>query len=352
MNAMARRKKKAAGMTRGFASLLCAVAILALSWTGQAAAQSLTPVRYASVGGTTDAGIYIAEDFGFFKDAGIALHYQRLDSAAALLGAIATGHIDVAGISLTPGLFAAQSRNIGLRVVGDKESILPGFAATQLVARSDSGGGEADILRRLKGKPVAVSGKTSASYFLLASLLKKYGMAPADLRIVELSYPAMVVALTNHAVDAAVMLEPFLSQALRTSGVRSVSDFTEIVPASGASIVPIVYGEAFAANRKPADAFMLAYTRAVHVYLDAFRKGTEKDKVIAAIARHTGFDRKAILATRPVGFAPDQKLDMGFLDAAQAFFVAQHYLPAPADTRRLVDPSFAAAAVRVLGPYR
>src|SRR5665213_809229 len=124
MNAMARRKKKAAGMTRGFASLLCAVAIQALSWTGQAAAQSLTPVRYASVGGTTDAGIYIAEDFGFFKDAGIALHYQRLDSAAALLGAIATGHIDVAGISLTPGLFAAQSRNIGLRVVGDKESIL------------------------------------------------------------------------------------------------------------------------------------------------------------------------------------------------------------------------------------
>jgi NitT/TauT family transport system substrate-binding protein len=339
-------------MTRRVRFLLLLPAALLL-FALPSRAQTPTMVRYASVGGTTDAAIYIAQDFGFFKDAGIALDYRRLDSAAALLGAIATDRIDVAGISLTPGLFAAQSRNIQLRIVGDKESILSGFAATQLVVRADLGGGsEADIVHRLKGKPVAVSGKTSASYFLLASLLKKYGMAPAELRIVELAYPAMVVALANHAVDGAVMLEPFLSQALGRSGVRSLSDFTEIVPASGASIVPIVYGEAFAANRKSANAFMLAYTKAVHVYLDAFRKGTGKDKVVAAIARHTGFAPQVILATQPVGFAPDQKLDIGFLDAAQTFFVSQHYLPAPADTKRLVDPSFAAEAVRVLGHYR
>jgi NitT/TauT family transport system substrate-binding protein len=317
----------------------------------RAAAADAIPVRYASVGGTTDAGLYIGQDYGFFKDAGIDFSYRRLENAAALLAAVATDELDVAGISLTPGLFTSIQQGINIRVVGDKQSMLPHFAATQLVVRKDLvGSTTADTLAKLRGRPVAVSGRTSASYFLLGSLLAKYRMSLTDVKIVELTYANTLPALTNGAIDAAVELEPYLSNILGLGAVATVSDFTEALP-PGASITPIVYSEKLAANRKAGDAFMLAYMKAVRVYNDAFLKGKDKDRVIDVIAKHTNFDPAIIRRGNPTGLAPNQDVNPAFLDLVQRFYLAQHFLQAPIDVKTLVDPSFAAAAVRVLGPY-
>ena len=336
-------------------ALLGAAISLGVVRPAHAAQNATAPivVRYASVGGTTDAALYIGQDFGIFRDAGIDFRYRRLDSAAALLGAIATDQLDVAGISLTPGLFASIQRGVNLRIVGDKESILKDFAATQLLARPEyAGGTTADVLRRLKGKTIAVSGRTSVSFFLLGTLLKKYGMTTKDVRVVELTYSAQIVAFPNRAIDAGVMLEPFLSQAVANGDAVAVSDFVEIVPAVGASIVPIIYSEKFARDRRAGDAFMTAYLRAVHIYMDAFRKNRGKERVIASVAKHTGFSAKIIRDGNPVGFSPDQEVNILFLDQAQRFHVEQGFLREPIDVRRLVDPSFARAAVRAVGAYR
>jgi NitT/TauT family transport system substrate-binding protein len=324
----------------------------AASAIAHAAAPAPVTVRYASVGGTTDAAIFIGMDYGLFRQAGIDLRYRRLDSAAALLGAIATDQLDVAGISLTPGLFASQQRGVNVRVVGDKESILKDFAATQLLARPEyAGGTTGDVLRRLRGKTIAVSGRTSVSYFLLGTLLKKYGMTTRDVRIVELTYSAQIAAFPNRAIDAGVMLEPFLTQALKNGDAVAVSDFVEIVP-PGASIVPIVYSETFARNRSDGLAFMTAYMRAVRLYTDAFKKNIGKDRVIATVAKHTGFPEPVIRDSNPVGFETHQEVNVAFLEEAQRFHIAEGFLRAPVDVRQLVDPSFARAAVQVLGPYR
>jgi NitT/TauT family transport system substrate-binding protein len=335
------------------------IALLFLGLTaaslGPAAAAAPQPivVRYASVGGTTDAALYIGMDYGLFRDAGIDFRYRRLDSAAALLGAIATDQLDVAGISLTPGLFASLQRGVQLRVVGDKESILPDFAATQLLARPDlATGTTAQMMQRLRGKTIAVSGRTSVSYFLLGTLLKKYGMTTRDVRVVELAYPAQIAAFPNRAIDAGVMLEPFLSQAIANGDAKPVSDFTEIVPPVGGSIVPIIYSEKFAANRRAGDAFMLAYMKAVHIYTDAYKKNIGKERVITTLAKHTGFAPEIIRSGNPVGFSPNQEVSAAFFDSAQRFHIEQGFLREPIDVRRLLDPSFARAAVRVLGEYR
>ena len=329
------------------------LAVLALFSGAVHAAAPAIVVRYASVGGTTDAALYIGMEYGLFRQAGIDFRYQRLDSAAALLGAIATDQLDVAGVSLTPGLFASAQQNIRLRVVGDKESILPKFAATQLLARPEFAAATTrESLQRLKGKTIAVSGKTSVSHFLLGTLLKKHGMTTADVRIVELAYTAQIAALRNKAIDAGVMLEPFLSQAIVNGDAKSISDFVEIVPSSGASIVPIVYSEKFAANRKAGDAFMLAYMRAARIYMDAFNKGVGKDRVIQTVAKHTNFPLAIIRDGNPVGFAANQEVDIGFLEEAQRFYLEQRYLRGSTDVSKLVDSSFAREAVRVLGPYR
>jgi NitT/TauT family transport system substrate-binding protein len=315
-----------------------------------ARAADTIPIRYASVGGTTDAGIYIAKDYGFFKDAGIDFSYRRLTSASALLAAVATDQLDVAGVSLTPGLFTSIQQGINLRVVGDKESILPHFS-TQLVARTSLvGDTTAQTLHNLRGRTVSVSGRTSASFFLFAALLKKYGLSLEDVKIVELAYANTLPALTNGAIDAAVELEPYLSNILGTGAVKAVSDFVEALPPR-ASIVPVVYSEKLVANRKAGEAFMIAYMKAVRVYNDAFLKGTDKDRVIDIVAKQTNFDPEVIRRSNPVGFEPNQEVNPVFLDEVQRFYLEQRFIPSAADVKTLVDPSFAAAAVRALGRY-
>jgi NitT/TauT family transport system substrate-binding protein len=321
-----------------------------------AAARAAAPVRFGSVGGLTDAGLYLAEDQGYFAEAGVAVHMQRMPSAPALLTALATGQLDVAGISVTPGLFSSIAQGVQIRIVGDKQSVRPGFSATRLVLRKDfPPGSEAEQVAALRGKPVAISAKAASVAMVLRNYLAGFGMALTDVRIVEMPYPSMVPALGSGAVDAAVVLEPFLSQALQQGIARPLND---LAAASGGTAVdsstsvPLVYSETFARDRGPAQGFMDAYLRGVRLYNDAFQKAIDKDRIIGVLAARSKMELGVIRDGFPAGLDPNGRVNERFLNECQAFFVQQKYLPEPIDLKRLVDMSFADATVARLGEYK
>ena len=331
-----------------------------LALAGTAATLLLAParaeeakMRFGSVGGITDAGLYLADDLGFFKDAGIAVEMRVISTAPALAAAVATNQLDAAGIAITPALFASVAQGIELRIVGDKQSVRPGFSATRMVVRPALlKGSEDETMLGLKGKTIGVSSRESITHYFLARLLAKHGMTLADVKVAELSYPTMAAALTSAAVDGAIPIEPFLSQAMQMGDARQVSDLTDFVPPNGMCIVALVYSEAFRANRAPAQAFMTAYMRGVRVYNDAFGKNQGRDKVIDIIARHARIDAKIVAASFPIGLNPDQRVDPGAIDEVEKFYVGQHMLPAANGADRIIDMTFADAAVAALGPYR
>ena len=280
---------------------------------------------------------------------------SRLPSAPALLTAIALEQIDVAGISVTPGLFTSIGQGVQLRIVGDKQSVRPGFSATRLVVRSEVPvADEATTARGLKGKTIAISSKAAGIYMVLLRYLAGWGLTATDVRVVELAYPSMVPALASGAVDAAAILEPFLSELIQGGISRQLND---LVAASGASAsesatsVPLVYGETFARSHGPAQGFMDAYIRGVRVYNDAFTKGIDKDKVIEIISRRAKVDPKVIRDGFPAGLDPNGHVSLGFLQACQEFFVQQHHMQAPIDLGKVVDTSFAQSSVARLGVY-
>jgi NitT/TauT family transport system substrate-binding protein len=312
-------------------------------------------VKFASVGGMTDAGVYLAEELGFFKNANLKVEMQRIPNAPSLTTAIATNQIDVAGISVTPGLYASVQQGMNLKIVGDKQSMRPGFAATQLVMRTELGkGSEAENVKALVGKKVAVSAKPSISYMLLVALLKKYGLAQDSIQAVELSYPNMMPALASGAVDAAVSLEPFLSQAIQSKVAIPVSDLVEVTPGKGSSVVPLVYSENMIKRHEVAQNFMTAYMQGVRVYNDAFSPGKSKDreKVVEIIARRAGVNAKVVREANKGGLDPNQLVGIPELEAFQKFFVEQNYLRQPIDVAKIVDQSFAKAVVAKLGEYK
>ncbi len=315
-------------------------------------ARAETPVRFGSVGGLTDAGLYLAEDQGFFAAAGVSVHMQRMPSAPALLTALATGSLDVAGISVTPGLFSSIAQGVQIRIVGDKQSVRPGFSATRLVVRKDfPAGTEAETVAALRGRPVAISAKAASVAMVLRNYLAGFGMALTDVRVVELAYPSMVPALGSGAVDAAVILEPFLSQAVQQGIARPLNDLT-VASGGNATSVPLVYSEVFARDKVGAQGFMDAYLRGVRLYNDAFAKGVDKDRIIGILANRAKLDPAVVRDGFPAGLDPNGRVNMRFLDECQQYFIQQKYLQEPIDLKRLVDTSFVDSAVARLGEYK
>jgi NitT/TauT family transport system substrate-binding protein len=321
---------------------------------GRARAESV--VRFGSVGGLTDAGLYLADDQGYFSAAGITVQMLRMPNAPALLTALATGNLGVAGISVTPGLFSSIEQGVQIRIVGDKQSVRPGFSATRLVVRSGfQTGTEAQQVAALKGKPVAISSKAASVAMVVQRYLAGFGMTLADIHIVELAYPSMVPALGSGAVDAAVVLEPFLSEALQMDIARPLND---LVAASGGTAtdsitsVPLVYSEVFARDRSVAQSFMDAYLRGVRLYNDAFTRGIDKAKIVGILAARAKLDPAVVQKGFPAGLDPNGRVNRPFLEACQSFFIQQHYLDKPIDLGKLVDPSFADSTVARLGEYK
>jgi len=336
-------------MNRRVALSAVAAAAATAGWP-RAARSDVTTVRFGSVGGLSDAGLYIADELGYFSAAGIAVDMQQINAAPTLVQAIATGQLDVAGISVTPGLFASVALKINLRIVGDKQSYRHGFSGMRLIAGPKSIlASEAATIAGLRGKTVALSAKPGVTYYLLDRVLASQNLTLSDVKIVELPYPSMYPAFTTGAIDAAISLEPSLTQTLQAGAAKQVSDLIEFAPGGTMTNVPLVYGEAFARNRSLAQNFMTAYIKGVRVYNEAFERGRGKDQVIDIIARHAKLSPALVRSTFPFGLDPNGHITTTVLNDIQQFFVRQGMLVQPALMSQVVDGSFARTAVAKLG---
>src|SRR5262249_40414636 len=125
-------------------------------------------VHIATVGSISDAGFYLADDFGYMKEVGLTPDYQVLNTGPQMVPLLATGQLDVAGGSTSGSLFSAIQRDVPLRIVADKGSNRgPNFTFAVIEVRKDLANeikGWAD----LKGRKVAVSATNNSGEYLVA----------------------------------------------------------------------------------------------------------------------------------------------------------------------------------------
>src|SRR3954451_9839896 len=153
-------------------------------------AQALTPVRVGMQYLISDAGVLIADDFGYFREAGIEIQPQRLDHPEPQAG-MAAGQVDVGGIGPTAALMNAVLRGIRLRMVGDRGTLAPGYGYLALVARKDlSDSGQVRDVADLRGRKIASQPPLYATpgYYVLAGLLENAGLREDDVEYVPLGF--------------------------------------------------------------------------------------------------------------------------------------------------------------------
>jgi len=310
---------------------------------------SRVALKVGAIGAVSDAGIFIAQEKGYFRDEGLDVEIVGFKAAPQILPAIATGEVQVSGSAVTPALFNAFARGITMKLVADKGQVAQGFGFAAIVIRSDLADTVRDF-KDLKGRKFAVMGKGVSSTTQLGKALERGGIEPNEVELIELGLPEMVAALGNKAIDGATLLEPFITFATaRNVGVRwkGMEDF---LPFTGQNGV-IIYSQQFTQEQpEAAKRWMAAYLKGTRAYLDAVTKGTDRDGINAILAKHTAVKDLALLAKiAPTGFDPNGRMEIKSLEADQDWFLKLGLQQGRADLGKVIDYQYVDYAVARLG---
>ena len=319
------------------------------------AAQGVTRVRLGVLNVSSDAGIFIALDQGYFREQGIELDMTPFDSAARMVAPLGAGQLDAGGGSHSAGLFNAVGRGIGIKLVADKGSSPPGGGFQGLLFRRDlAEGGQLRGPADLRGRRVAIPAQGITPEAALAGWLRQANLTLDDVQIVELNFADHPTALGSRAVDASMTIEPFITRALDLGSATVYQRTDQLFP--GYQIAEVLYSSQFAQQQPDAARrFMTAYLRALRFYNDGFMRGdaARREAAVASLARHTPVKDLALYDRMVMpGLDPDGRMSLESLRSDQDFWLSRGLQQTRIDVESVVDYTFADAAVQALGPYR
>ncbi|MCS0499833.1 ABC transporter substrate-binding protein [Protaetiibacter mangrovi] len=184
------------------------------------ASGELIPITVGVIPIADTAPLYLAQSEGFFADAGLDVTIETAAGGAAIVPAVVAGDYQF-GFSNTLSLMVAQSKDIDVKMVsaavattGDTSS---DFGA--IVVKGDS---PIQTAADLSGKTVSSNTLGNINDTVTRSVVDAAGGDGASVNIVEVAFPDAVAAVENGQVDAAFVVEPFVSAAL-AAGDRVVS---------------------------------------------------------------------------------------------------------------------------------
>ena len=324
---------------------------------GPAWAQSLAPLPQETVVKVgmkqvvSDAGILIGMAKGYYQDLGIKIEPVQFNSGQEMINQLASGQLDVAAAVTTSGLMNAMSRDIPVKIVADKGVNVSGKGYYRLIIRKDLKN-EIKDFADLRGRKIAVVGTASLDEVYLARCLNKGGLTLSDIdEQVIRAFPDMLVALSNKSIDAAMVIEPFVTAGITKDIADPWKDPDDYDPE--AQIAILIYGTNITKRPEVANRFMTAYIKSVRDYNDAFFKNIDKAAIIDILTKYSVVKDAALYEKMyPVGLNPDGFVRMNGIKADLDWYIAYNLLKTPdIKAEDTVDNQYAAFAGKILGKY-
>ncbi|MGD0243580.1 MAG: ABC transporter substrate-binding protein [Streptosporangiaceae bacterium] len=214
---------------RGKAMLLT-IAALVLSLTagcgktGTQAAAGLekTDLNVAVVPALDSAGFFVALYGGLFKAQGLNVAFTPATSSDTVIADQVKGTYDITGGNYVSYIQAQQSGQANLDIFAEGSVMEPGTQGIYTMPDS-----KITSLAALKGKTVAINAPKNILYLLAVSILAEKGVNPASVKFVDVPLPEMAAELKSGAVDAAMLPEPFASEAEETYGAVPLVDLDQ-----------------------------------------------------------------------------------------------------------------------------
>jgi NitT/TauT family transport system substrate-binding protein len=327
-------------------ALIASLALLANAWAVQA--QEAT-IKIGLVKSISNAANLWGIEKGYFKEVGIKLVPEDLDTSANVLALLAQGQLQVIEGGISAGYFNGLEKNLPLTIVMDRVSSPLGH---NLMLRPDLKG-QITALRQLKGKVIASNGQGSVSTYEVGKMLETEGLTLNDVDVKVLPFPQYAVAFANKAIDAAIVIPPFTSTLLDGGHAVNFKDPDDLVKPHPLTIaVSMINTDWAKANEQVVRNYYIAYLRAVRDYCNAYHGGKDRAAMIDLLIKTGTENRPAILnkypwpARDPNGaINTDSMLDM------QAWYTKNKMSNSHFPAERLVHTSYVKEAVAKLGPF-
>jgi len=162
-------------------------------------------IKVAFVPRITVAGLYLAEEQGFFREAGLSVERVMQRRNEYLVPLLTGGTIDVGFVQVNPALLNAVTAGARIRIVAGRDvaSRSCGSVGTLYGNRKFFPKG-LDDLRALQGRRVAVSRTTNLEAFTLDTVLASVGLSTTDVEVIQMEQAQSVIALAEGKIDATV----------------------------------------------------------------------------------------------------------------------------------------------------
>lgn len=198
--------------------------------SGPTGTHQVADVLVAAVPGEGSAGLYIAQDQGLFRKAGLKVTIETVISSSTVIPAMVHGQVQVAAGQYTSYVAAQVAGVAKMRILAEGYSLGPRVQQVLVGAHSP-----VTSAAQLRGATIAVNAVNSETTDLLYTALAPYGISPGQVHVVTMPFPAMPAALAAHRVSAIYEIEPYVTQASQQHGDQELLD----IDTAGAAGFPI-----------------------------------------------------------------------------------------------------------------
>ena len=324
------------------------VGLLALSASAVARAEEPLKAKVGVLRLQSSSPVFIAEDKGYFREAGLDVELKFFDAAQPIAVATTSGDVDFGITAFTAGLYNLAGKGT-LKVIGGMSREKAGYPLIGYFASNKAYADGLKTPKDLAGKRVAVTQVGSSFHYSLGLLADKYGFKLSDVKIVPLqSLSNAAAALKGETVDAALLPVSTARKLMDDGGAKLlgwVGDET-----------PWQLGAVFAspktlANKALVTKLLTALARADREYRDVILstvkggKAAINDKtkpLLEIIAKYTNLSVEQVVGNCAYVDA-DGKLDVKNVDNQIKWLQAQGFVDKGFDANAIIDKDFVKA---------
>jgi NitT/TauT family transport system substrate-binding protein len=307
--------------------------------------QKPVSIKVGTFPGLMMATYHISKGMGYLAAEKITAETVSLGSLADGLTLLARGDIDVTIAAITAPYLSGIDKKLDVRFVATEGVIRQSaprptgfYVRTKLL---DSG--EIKSIADLRGHKVALYGPAGSSGYSLSRVLAEGGLTFKDIILTPLTYPDMVPAMRNGAIDAAYISSPFDKMLVHDKSARLFGKNTQDV---GQTIGAILFGpNLLKKNPQVGCAFLRANMRAAREALTG--NYNQNDKVVNAFVTEGNYSAQMVRETPTYDFPPDLAFNPATVQSMQQFYMdaklVRYTKPVPLDQLLAEDLRKAAA---------
>jgi len=221
----------------------------------------------------------LAEKYGYFKQQGLDVTSKMFTAGPAAVPALINGEMDFVIINYVSFFQAIAQKTLDAKVVVDVDQLSENGLV--VIAKPESGITQP---KDLVGKKVSIHQAGSIAEVLLRATLKDNDVDPNLVKFQQVKFPDIPAALASGQIDAGVELEPYITQAERTTGAQPV---LKIVTGSTANITSagfIATSQFIEKNPKTVAAFQKAM-------VEGQKAAADRSKLLEVLPDLNGVDK-------------------------------------------------------------